>query len=282
MPKGVAVGMYASSLAYLLRPRHYAKTTFCTGFWEVPNNRKRSTEHYRRYAVGSLKLLRGARVVVHSDTDWFIETARRVLGRDLVAVHRSTPDELPMAGAAKRLLKEWKNQDDSILTSLYDDQSRAWIEKGLIHKQRELNGSGEEAALAILTIWLSKIQLTTDAATSCGSRVAAGGQPPWLGWIDASLSRFNHQRAKWDIRTVSPLAGRILHYSNDMLYMAAPLPINASFLFGDAPTMALLAADFAKTLEETVESRYCHDEETLLGLIHARQSQLFCCIDRPT
>ncbi len=243
------------------------RTVWCTGFWKVSGNTKRSLSHYLEYIPATCRLIRGGRLVVfHDDPEVLRYFEARAKPFSVQVEGRRMPlEDLPLYPQSARLLAGCAAMDIETLAA----GERAWLEKGVNHFQREYRGSGDDAYRRIITIWMSKIALVDELARTDQSGAT------WFGWLDASVGRFNGRRANWDFTRVAYEAGRVHHYGNKMLYQGQPLPINASCLIAAAQDWARLNRRFQTALDAQLDLPYAHDEETILSHVHREDPQLF-------
>jgi hypothetical protein len=254
---------------------HHRDTNYTTAYLEIPGNSKNPPSHYQALAAQTFDLLKGGYVSVYSNCDWFIDIASRQIDADRLYIQTIDVDELPAHRHAKHLLEGWKKQCNSEIIRCYYTGTNghrptlASKEKGLVHYQRELETSGEQASLVMLAIWLSKLKLALH------SQQASGFPAHWLAWADASLARCNYRRDQWNIRAIQPKPDALMHYASKMRYRGGIVGLRAGFLLAKPEIMKRVDEGFEDTLNSALEESYCHDEETLLHLLKLKQPELF-------
>lgn len=250
-------------------------TVFCSGFWGVANNSKRSVEHYKKLLPGTIKMLSGERLVFFHDGGWIKDAVGELAHKHNVSIEfflREIP-ELPMRRQADEFVRLGSLTDLSEVEKYAKRRKRK--EKGLKHYHRELKGSGEAAYRDLLSVWFSKVFLVNEIAATRG-----GDQSENFAWVDASISRFSQQRKNWNFTEYSfPKADRLYHYPSKLRCWGKPLPINASFMLGSRQVWDDICSYFLSELDRLREVPYPHDEETVLGSIWYRQRHLFESMD---
>ena len=244
-------------------------TTYCSGYWPVPGNQKRSFEHYANYLPQTLQMLAGARL-------WFYSSDADVL-RQVSELSSNLDLELTTVLLEISQLPAWEIAADFVAScermrlDLYGRPARRMKEKGVSHYWRDLVGSGPEAYRHVLAIWLSKVELTAALA----ERLEPGCT---VAWVDASLSRKNHTRPCWEFHRCALPAGQLSHYPSQARIYGSTLPLSAGFLAADAPTWDRIRASFVAARASLVAMPYGHDEETILSMCLRNQPELFHCL----
>lgn len=245
---------------------------YVTGYWRLPGNTKRPVEHYARELPRSLEMIAGGPLLLYHDdpaVEAAVAEACAPLGIDL------RPVRLPVAD-----LPGFRHGDALVAgcRAMPREGPRAipanHFEKGHMHYTRDLVGSGEATYRALLAVWLSKVPLTARAA-------AAPQAPRFVAWMDASIARFSGRRSNWDFPNQPFAEDALNHYASPMRYLGRPLPLNASFLAARGAVWAEVEAAFAAELEARLGDAYAHDEETVLGHVHARRPALFHTLGVP-
>lgn len=244
---------------------------YVSGYWPLKGNQKYSLRHYQESLIKTLQMLRGEHLVFHSNSNSVLDQVM-ALGKNY------SVEVLPL----RRELHDLPNWDRSaafvrccerMQLDCWPHPQRVHAEKGVRHYWRDWKGSGAETYRSLLTIWLSKPELTYRAGVS--------HQVETVAWIDASVSRFNGQRTHWEFPKIHSQPGSIIHYASPMRYFGVPLPLNASYLAGSIEVWSVLVRVFNQVAEEAQAMAYAHDEETLLAECVRRQPELFHCIGLP-
>ncbi len=245
--------------------------TYVTGLWIVPNNAKRSPEHYFSCLPATFALLRRSHVIFYHDDVTVLEKALALAAEHEVLLEpiRAPLQSLACWGWAERFV-------DACAAMRLDEfnQTKSYAgEKGVVHFWRDLQQGGRESYISMLAIWLSKVPL-----------VAAVGRrqnKESLAWIDASIARVNGERENWNFPRMDGEPGCISHYGNDMRFLGRRLPLSAGYLEGDSQAWQALEALYFDMLPKAARMPYGHDEETVLAQCVAEAPELFHCIGQP-
>jgi hypothetical protein len=242
------------------------EVTYVTGYWMLPKNAKYPIEHYQEQIPQSMKMIAKRKLVLYYDdprTEAMFAEACRPLD---IRLHpkRVSVEALPAYRHANALVEccrsmQWEEFDRAPLRG---------SEKGLIHHRRDLMGSGEEIYRKLITIWMSKVALTSQVASE-------GRDATYFAWMDASIARFNGLRTNWNFPVQAFAAEALNHYASSMTYRGERLPLNASFMLGTPAVWAAVNRAFDARLEASLSDAYAHDEETVLGLVHRERPELF-------
>jgi hypothetical protein len=250
---------------------HIARaTTYCMGYWQVPENAKRPPAHYAELLPLTLRMLAGRQLIFLTDNvvvqRWIESLARQ----NSVRVHIVTRavDSLPAAPFARQILHQTERYGDGLAAPVEFNR-----EKGLLHYFRDLRGSGPVAYQKILAIWLSKVLLMGELMQ------ADPFDSQYLAWVDATAARFNGQRANWDFIAMADRPGVVAHYASAMRKNGKALSINASYLKADAASWTRLVALYLQQLQRAVDERYPNDEETILHELTQAHPDLFRALD---
>lgn len=241
-------------------------TAYCSGYWPVPGNAKRSFEHYASYLPQTLQMLAGSRL-------WFYSNDADVL-RQVSEICADHQVDLTAVLLDFQALPAWSIAADYVCAcermhlDLYGPPVRRMKEKGVNHYWRDLIGSGPESYRRVLAIWLSKVELTAALA----ARLEPGSI---VAWVDASLARKNNARPCWDFTRCALPPGRLTHYPSQARIYGATLPLSAGFLAADAPTWSLIQEHFVAARTSLVAMPYGHDEETILSKCLGDHPELF-------
>ena len=249
-------------------------TVFVTGLWRIEGGVKRTSDHYRTLLPGLCALLRGCRLIAHSDSDEIFDLFARHAEAHEVALtcERIAIEDLPGHDAAGRLARNCAAMrlDAHPRPAAYHD------EKGVIHYWRDHHDGGAEAYRRLLSIWCSKVPLMAAHAAR-----GADAQAARFVWVDASVARFNERRENWNFRKAALKPDALCHYASSMRSFGAPLPLNASFLCADEARWRAVSQLFARMLECAFEQPYAHDEETVLAACVRETPELFFAIGAP-
>ncbi|UWQ16044.1 hypothetical protein K3556_15790 (plasmid) [Aliiroseovarius sp. M344] len=230
---------------------------------------KRSKSHYHTYLPGTLDMIRGHDLVFYSGDEPEMAHVRELCAaRNIHLKERFlTIADLPAYGLAQNMVEACRRM--SLDSFAKPPEYNA--EKGVVHYWRDFRGSGEEVFCAMLSIWLSKVFLTSTLAQS------EDEERP-VAWVDASLSRFKRHRNVKAFQQLELPCDRLSHYGNAMRYYGALLPLNASFLSANAPVWRDVEAEFSEAANRAKGMAYGHDEETIFADCLWRRPELFHCI----
>lgn len=251
-----------------MRRRNIEQITFCTGFWPIPGNQKRSYGHYLKYLSGTIKLIAGGKLLVFHDDPNFFKKCQDAANRYNVSIceYRISLTELQYYSIGEILLSSCKRMEGS----KYLINRKFKKDKGVRHYQREYLISGEESYKNIMAIWMSKISLVTHHATSLNNF-----NTEKYAWIDISISRFKLLRTNWDFTKNNYESNKIYHYGTDSYYNGLPMKLNASFLLGSEHCWKVLDEKFDGALRDRMNDDYAHDEETVLSHVMQNNQNLF-------
>lgn len=249
------------------------KRVYCSGYWTIPGNQKRSDDHYSKGLSDTLDLMRGSTLHFYSDsTETLDSIAALGTSRDVVVhAHQVKIADLPGWNISERLMA---CAFASKLDRITQPPSHETREKGAIHYWRDLQISGADTYRQLLAIWMSKIPLTI-------SLIAKTTDSDILVWADASLSRFNGKRSNWDVTQLTLDPARLSHYASPMQFQGIPLPLNASFLAAGPDRWLMLQSQFNIATERATATPYAHDEETILAQCVWAAPDTFHCLGFP-
>ncbi len=243
--------------------------TYCTGYWILPANKKRSPEHYRERIPKTLQMIRGSKLVVFHETpsvlDMF-ESAAKDSGVTIVG-QRIALSDLPAFKFAPALLACCKSMDPERFQTDYPNPGK---EKAVGRYLSTYLESGEESYMGLMTIWMSKVYLVTRAMETSGSDGSK-----FFAWIDASVSRVSRLRSNWNFAKIPFNSNSIHHYDSKIHYLGQRLSISAGFLCAHADIWPKFLTLFEGELLDSLTDRYAHDEETLLHRIMQKHPHLF-------
>jgi hypothetical protein len=242
---------------------------YCTGFWAVAGNEKRSAAHYARLLPGLMRAIRGGRLHLHHDDPDVL--ARFAAAGTPFGVRvegtRAALDDLSTRTTVMPILETCRRIDRGALAL----PPRRPREKAWDHYLGDWLRSGPEAFHDMLTIWTAKVPLAAALAREHGA----------VAWIDASVAKFEGNRTGWDFARATWPPERLAHYASPMRYHGEPLPLNASVLAAEPETWTKVAAAFEAELAARAGDGYLNDEEVVLGHVVAARPDLFHCLGRP-
>jgi hypothetical protein len=247
-----------------------AMTTYCLGYWVLPDNAKRPVGHYVALLPLTIRMIAGQRLILLTDDSRVVQLVRDCCTQDGVELlwwNRCVGD-LPAFGLAAEIVQ--RTEEFGRGSERPSDFHR---EKGLLHYWRDLLGGGAAAYRQILAIWLSKVMILEEA-----SRINPFASAQFA-WIDASVSRFNRHRRNWNFATLPQQADKIAHYGSIMRKHGNPLSLNASFLRGDRLAWSRLGELYLAALTAAVSEPYPNDEETILHGVREKQPDAFLRVD---
>lgn len=248
------------------------RTMYCTGFWLIPGNRKRTAQHYLRLLPRTLSMISGGSLHLFCGDDDIERIFREAAGSSRVnlSVSRLSIAELPGATATPPILASAAR---AAAASRFEGARKK--EKGDIHVRRDFLGSGPEVFEDLLSIWLSKPGLATRVAEDAGPAVER------VAWIDASVAKFTGNRTNWDFPRHRGTSGKLSHYASPMRYRGDRLPLNASYLCAEKTLWPTVLERFNEQLDALGGDGYVHDEETIFAHVLERHPELSCAVGRP-
>lgn len=259
------------------QPEMKSTRLYCSGYWLVDGNKKRSREHYAALLRASLDMIQGEELVFYSSDDAQIELVQRLAENRLIAFTGVllAVECLPARILAESLVAACQRMElDKVAMPPNFLEGRFGREKGVAHYWRDLKGSGHLAYLDILTIWLSKISLASKLAHS-------GPADRPVAWMDVSVSRFSEIRENPNFHALNLPADKLSHYQDSgMRYCGEELPLNASFMSATAPVWARVEAEFRDAASRAATMAYGHDEETVLADCVWLKPDMFHCIGK--
>ena len=257
----------SKSTSYLKERRSY-----CTGFWRVAENKKYGADHYHKYLPLTLDMIRGSNLIFHYESEQEVSLVRDLCAKRNISLTevRLNLRDLPAFNMASEFVEACCGMKlDRFTTPPYHES-----EKGMIHFWRDLKGSGKTAYCEMLAIWLSKVPIATQIATS-------EAQDSPVAWIDVSISRFAGQRQNHDFHNLELPHQKLSHYASSMKFYGARLPLTASFLSATGPVWQQVSQEYSVSLDKALAMPYGHDEETVLADCVWRRPDLFHCVGLP-
>lgn len=251
-------------------PLGRTSTTYCMGYWRVPENAKRPPEHYLALIPNTIRMLGHQNLLFFAEEPAIHAWVERLCAASDIKVicRRKAMTQLPTLDAAAQIVRQTESYGrGTSMPARFND------EKGLWHYWRDLLGSGESCYQNILAIWLSKVCLVHEAMRE---DPFGSGQ---FAWIDSTAARFNGQRKRWNFAELDSRPLAIHHYSSTMRKFGQPLSLNASFLKGCRVAWADLLELYRAELARIVCEQYPNDEETILHNIKEQRPGLFLTVD---
>jgi hypothetical protein len=232
--------------------------TFCTGYWHVPQNIKRSLQHYLDHIPTTIEMINNGKLLFFYEDLQIFSLCKACAEKNNVRIvgKQISLSELPYSNLGAALLSSCKAMARA------GSPKRSVLDKGALHYSRDYLGSGEEGYKNLLSIWMSKVPLI--------NRHAIAADPfgtPKYAWIDCSISRLNNKRKNWNFVTLPYGSEKLYHYKNTMKYYREPLKLCAGFICGSKKEWATLDRLFEQYLFTHLNDAYAHDEETILNFV---------------
>jgi len=251
------------------------KTTYIMGYWNVKNNKKHSYEsHYKPLILKTLNIIKDQNIVFFYEDEDVINSIKKNVNNNIIFIKKNLID-LPTYKISKDYLETCKQQNTKELSDKFMDWNDGWgfrRQKGWIHYHREYKHSGEDSFRKVFTIWTSKIFLVQEIIKLnpfCNN---------YFAWMDVSSAKVNVDKELF-VGSQYYLPNKIYHFSmNLMKYYGIHLPIMGFFLMAHRNIWKKLIPLYEKQLQLSKDSKYAHDEETLLYLIWKDNQDLFCDI----
>lgn len=244
-------------------------TTYIMGYWNVRNNKKNSYEsHYKPLILKTLNIIKDQNIVFFYEDEDVINSIKKNVKNNIIFIKKELMD-LPTYKISKDYLETCKQQNTKELSDKFINWDKGLFEKGFVHYHREYKQSGENVFRQLFTIWTSKIFLVQEIIR------LNPFHNNYFAWMDISCARFNRKEGLY---TQFYLPNQLFYFNNPMKYYGITLPINASFLMAHRNIWKKLIPLYEKQLQLSKDSKYAHDEETLLYLIWKDNKNLFCDI----
>ena len=242
-------------------------TTFICGYWKIKDNVKHSyNNHYKKLIPKTFTILKNCNIVFFYDDDDVLSDIKKYIQTNNIIYKKISIDSLETYDLSNDYLETCKLQDNVSLRKI-----NTMNEKGLVHYQREYNKSGEDSFRKVFTVWTSKLFVVNKTIDQNPFNTN------YFAWIDISASQVNINKKYF---TQSYLPNKIYHFSmNIMRYYGIKLPIMGFFLIAHKNIWKKLMPLYEKQLELSKNSKYAHDEETILYLIWKDNKDLFCDIE---
>ena len=243
--------------------------TYVSGHWMLAHSPKNPVEHYYKLIPKTLAMLAGSRLVFFYDDPellQFVENHALDNGIDLVPAEKPI-DELP----ARDLSEGFAASCERMGLDAFPEPEYKNKEKGVIHYWRDWKRGGPRFYKGLLTIWLSKVSLVSEAIEKSQDLYLGG----YFAWVDASVARVSRKRRNWDFTRVRLPKAQVSCYKNDMRYFGGTLPVSASFLGGGAAVWPEMERRFLLKARASLDTAYAHDEETILSAVYLDDPDLF-------
>ena len=243
-------------------------TTFICGYWKIKNNVKHSYDnHYKKLIPKTFTILKNCNIVFFYDDDDVLSDIKKHIQTNNIIYKKISIDSLETYDLSNDYLETCKLQDNVSLRKI-----NTINEKGLVHYQREYKKSGENSFRKVFTVWTSKLFLVNKTIDENPFNTN------YFAWIDISASGVNTNKKCF---TQSYLPNKIYHFSmNLMRYYGINLSIMGFFLIAHKNIWKKLIPLYEKQLQLSKNSKYAHDEETILYLIWKDNKDLFCDIEK--
>ena len=244
------------------------KVTFCTGYWEVLANdggpARHSHEHYLTNMPFTFNLLKNSNIIFYYEDENILNYVEKYIKTENFIPKKKSISELPTWKISKFYLESCKNQNQEELKKINNIG-----EKGVRHYRDEYKKSGEDSYRKIFTIWSSKIffidRLIKENVFNTG----------FFSWVDVSYGRFKETRDRWNFTELDFDDNHIYHYNSNMKYFGKKINLNASFLFGYRNSWDKFILLYKTQIDQTKNSSYAHDEETIINLFYEDNIDLF-------
>lgn len=219
-------------------------TTFVSGFWHIPKNKKRNLQHYKSLLSRTMEMVKGQNLIYYHNGFELNGIGDNVIQRNIEV------ENLPTYDISSKYLNSCKAQNNNIVSP---------FEKGGIHYRREYMESGEESFRKVFTVWTSKLFLLKEVYNENPF------DTEYFSWIDASISRMNYQRKNWDfMNKIYPDDECAMIYKSSMSYKRESLKLSCGFMLFDIKSMKDIINLYEEMLEALSNDNYAHDEETIL------------------
>ncbi len=254
-----------------------SKTTFCLGYWHIQQNKKHNIEHYLNLIPETLLSLEDTNMVFFYNDEVVLDYIKKHKKTEQFIPIKLDFEELPTYSVSNNYLTSCKNQNIEQIEDIYSKNDLSINkEKGYKHFQREYLQSGEESFKKLFSIWTSKLLLIEETINTNPF------DSEYFSWVDVSIARFNQKRKKWNFVENNYSKKYIYHYKSTMYYYGDTLNLNASYFFGHKKKWNTIIPLYTKQIEESKNSNYAHDEETLLNLVYKKNKKHFYKLDELT
>ena len=243
-------------------------TTYICGYWKINENVKHSYEkHYKKLIPKTLNILKDCNIIFFYDNEEILMDIKKHVQTKNIIYKKISIESLGTYELSKDYLKACKLQDNNKLKKI-----NSINEKGLVHYSREYMRSGEKSFRKVFTVWTSKLFLLDQIMKENPFN------SDYFAYIDVSASRVNVDKKYF---TQHYLENNIYHFTTNLMrYYGIHLPIKGFFLIAHKNSWNKLIPLYKKQLELSKNSKYGHDEETILYLIWKEHKYLFCDITK--
>jgi|APSaa5957512576_1039674.scaffolds.fasta_scaffold02441_6 hypothetical protein len=242
--------------------------TFCTGFWYVVTGSgepaRHSFSHYINCMTNTFELLKDSNIIFFYEDENILNRVEKYVNSDNFEVRKIEISDLPTWEVSKFYLESCKRQDYEALKKINNIG-----EKGVRHYRDEYKKSGEISYRKIFTIWSSKIFLVDRLIEE---NIFGTNN---FSWVDISYGRFKEKRDRWNFAELDFDDNHIYHYNSNMKYFGKKIDLNASFLFGHRNSWDKFILLYKTQIDQTRNSSYAHDEETIINLFYEDNINLF-------
>ena len=239
--------------------------TYITALFIVENNKKNNLEHYKKYLIKTLNLLKNKYIIFYYNDEYILDyIPNKYKNKNIIFIKKEIKD-LYTYKYSNAYLNSCKNQNNKKLES-YNNKN----EKGLVHYKREYIHGGEEVYKNLFTIWTSKLFLIKDTIKDNPFKTDN------FAWCDISITRTKYYKKILDLN-IKP--NKIYNFSySTMKYNNKNINIQGGFLLGNKIAFLNLINLFKNKIISLKNSNYAHDEETILTLISYENKNFFISI----
>ena len=163
---------------------------------------------------------------------------------------------------SKHYVNSCKNQDNGLLYTFKDKP-----QKGLVHYNRDFNGSGSETYRRLICIWLSKILLFEHIIENNPFNT------PYFAWVDAGFGKIPRKLLDIPIHV-----DKFNTNCGSLFYKHLRIINGAGYMIANTEIWQTVILLYKDMLKKQKHSNYAHDEETLLRLIYKNNQHLFITI----
>lgn len=258
-----------------MTPEGQEVSLWVTAMWDVPDNPKRSPQHYRRLIPRTARLLHDSRCEAWVDSPRWGEYLAGALTS--AGVDQNMNWESPSSLVPQRLQQAVaKNASRRLHAEPITGVSATSLEKDTVHFVRDLTPAGIDTYTSLVQAWLAKVFAVLEAISR--NKI---GRLEVVGWVDASFSRFlDPSLPHVEFSPTQPVSsGRLTHVGNIMTHGGKPLDISATVMIGSVATWRWLGRAFLRAALHAYKDNYLHDEETILNLLVGRFPHRFRRVD---
>jgi hypothetical protein len=248
-----------------LRPSKNLDMTYVTGLWVVENNVKHSYTEYLSLIEKTLSILENCNIVFFYNKSSVLEDILPfVKTKNILFIER------PINKLKTYISEQYINSCNKIGKNLLPYTGN---EKGNVHYNRELLGTGRDGFRKIFTVWTSKLFILEEIMNLNPYNTSN------FCWIDSGISKFKQNYGKL-IPENNIIPNKLNYMENTTMKMyGKKLPINARFLQTSSSFIKSFNKLYMDYLIKNKDDEYCHDEETILALMHNDHPELFNNLD---